>query len=136
MVEGALAKAPTTAPATAISRRLIDSVESARLAAWPFIAHLAWISSSWHAKSNLAPQSARLEEHWSEQMSGAIPATPSGHQAERDQWRQVEQEDSYLVDGKAGVMDCVECLDRKLEPAAMHSVHPVMSEDKGAEPDE
>jgi hypothetical protein len=33
-------------------------------------------------------------------------------------------------------MNCIKGLDRKLEPTAMHSEHPVMREDKDAGPDE
>jgi len=33
-------------------------------------------------------------------------------------------------------MKCIKGLNGELEPAAMHSVHPVMGKDKDAEPDE
>ena len=60
----------------------------------------------------------------------------SRNQTDCHQRHQIEQDYANLVNSKSGVMNGVKGFYRKLEPAAMHSVHPVMGQDKYGEPDE
>ena len=61
---------------------------------------------------------------------------PIAHDAQRDERREVEQQDADLVRRHAAVMNDVERAVRQPEPLAMQFAQPVAREDQGEEPDE
>jgi hypothetical protein len=48
----------------------------------------------------------------------------------------VEQEDAYLVEGNAGIVNRIEVFDRNLEPFAVKPIDPVMGEGEKEKPPE
>jgi hypothetical protein len=80
--------------------------------------------------NDVACATALFARRWSK-----VP-DPSPNQTECDQWHQVKQNYADLENRKPPVMNRIKGLNRELKPTAMRSVHPVVGEDKGAEPDE
>jgi hypothetical protein len=60
----------------------------------------------------------------------------AAHEIERDQWRKIEQQNTYFVDGHATVMDGVKSSLRHLKPPAMQVEDPLPGQHEREEPNE